>query len=264
MEGEAGETEARGMEPSEPERPMFDESEEEGFGWRRLQVWGAVAIIAVAILRMALQRTIDPFNLAPVGIFLLGLLLLALVPRVGSIYLAVFAVASGVFGYPELSFSLLHPEAPADFLTSLLAVVGVVLMLVSAVPSFRLGKGPSKRSGGAVWLAFFIVLLLLGGAGWSFAASRDISGQAAATSDVLVVSDGFEFVPEKLAAEGGVVSVHLDNADAFSHTFTIDELNVDLFVAGKTSERVEFSAPPGDYVFYCVPHPWMEGILTIE
>jgi plastocyanin len=267
MEGRAPETEDRGMDAPEPERPMFDEADEEGFGWRRVMVWGAVAIIAVAVIRIALERVIHPFVLIPAAVFILGLLLLALVPRVGTVYLAIFAVAVGLFSFvagPEGRFSLEHPEAPADFLPTLLALVGVVLILLASVPSFRQGKGSSRRSPGAVWVSVLTVLLLLGASGWSFAESRGVTSQAAAANDVLVVADDFEFVPTKVTAKAGVVSVHVDNADTTAHTFTIDDLDADVFVAGKTSQRVEFSAGPGEYVFRCIPHPWMEGILTVE
>lgn len=251
--------------PEADVRKPAEVGKSEGFGWRRLQVWGAAAVIAVSIIRMALEATVTPFTLIPVGIFLLGLLLLAFVPRVGSIYLALFALAVGVFGFPEISFSLAHPEAPADFLSNLLALVGVVLLLVASVPSFRQGKRPSTRSSRAVWLGALAALLLVGAAAASLVMSRGVTGQEAASADVQVAIVEFEFVPQEITAESGVVSVHVDNEDALSHTFTIDDLDVDLFVAGETAQRVEFNAPPGEYVFYCVPHPWMgTGVLRVE
>lgn len=57
----------------------------------------------------------------------------------------------------------------------------------------------------------------------------------------------------------------MTNKDGTLHTFTIDELDVDLASPGGTSARVTFEAEPGTYRFYCVPHEAdMNGKLTVR
>jgi plastocyanin len=71
-----------------------------------------------------------------------------------------------------------------------------------------------------------------------------------------------------LAAPSGQVTVALTNHDPFWHTFTIDQLHVDLEAPLGGTREVSFTAPPGSYRFYCrVPAraaAGMRGILTIR
>jgi plastocyanin len=49
------------------------------------------------------------------------------------------------------------------------------------------------------------------------------------------------------------------------HTFTIDELGVDLSIPPNSEQRVTFDAPAGSYEFECRPHtPGMTGTLTVR
>jgi uncharacterized cupredoxin-like copper-binding protein len=82
----------------------------------------------------------------------------------------------------------------------------------------------------------------------------------------VVLAEGLGFLPTALDSSGGTVGVFIENNDPFRrHTFTIDELEVDVELPGGTSQRVDVSAPPGTYEFYCaVPgHEKMKGTLTI-
>ena len=71
-----------------------------------------------------------------------------------------------------------------------------------------------------------------------------------------------------LAAPSGLVTVVLTNHDLFWHTFTIDQLHVDLEAPLGGTREVSFTAPPGTYRFYCrVPAhaaAGMRGTLTIR
>ena len=58
--------------------------------------------------------------------------------------------------------------------------------------------------------------------------------------------------------------MHVTNLDGTRHTFTIDELGVDLSVPPNSEGRVTFTAEPGTYRFYCRPHEVdMEGSLVV-
>jgi uncharacterized cupredoxin-like copper-binding protein len=63
--------------------------------------------------------------------------------------------------------------------------------------------------------------------------------------------------------------VTIDNTDGQLHTFTIDELDVDVEVAGGESETTTLNvSDAGEYTFYCtVPghrEAGQEGTLTVE
>ena len=74
------------------------------------------------------------------------------------------------------------------------------------------------------------------------------------------------FEPTNLSAEGENVAVFAENKDPVRHTFSIDELEVDLELPGNKAARIEFTAAPGTYEFYCaVPgHDGMTGELVVR
>lgn len=89
----------------------------------------------------------------------------------------------------------------------------------------------------------------------------------AAAADARVVSEGVAFDTSALQVEAGEVTVELTNRDLFWHTFTIDELGVDLAVPVNGDRQVTFDAPPGTYRFYCrIPghETRMAGALTVR
>ena len=88
---------------------------------------------------------------------------------------------------------------------------------------------------------------------------------AAQEGDIELATEDIEFTDTSIDAQSGEVSVFVDNADGTLHTFTIDELNVDLDIPASKSARVTFQAEPGTYEFYCVPHHEdMKGTLTVR
>ena len=63
----------------------------------------------------------------------------------------------------------------------------------------------------------------------------------------------FEFDQEDITVAGGS-EVYVKNEDAFLHTFTIDELDVDEEIVGGSEKLVSIPTEPGTYVVYCKPH----------
>ena len=86
-------------------------------------------------------------------------------------------------------------------------------------------------------------------------------------ADARVVSEAVAFDTAALDVEAGEVTVELVNRDLFWHTFTIDELGVDLAVPVNGDRQATFDAPPGTYRFYCrIPghETRMVGTLTVR
>lgn len=69
--------------------------------------------------------------------------------------------------------------------------------------------------------------------------------------DLVLASSGLAFSEDALMARSGTLTVHMRNEDLFWHTFTLDELAVDLRVPIGGMRSVRFEAPPGSYRFYC-------------
>jgi len=114
--------------------------------------------------------------------------------------------------------------------------------------------------GGAAALGAVIVVA-------ATAAAAVAPAAATTAADARVVSEKVAFDTAALDVEAGEVTVELVNRDLFWHTFTVDELGVDLAVPVNGGRQATFDAPPGTYRFYCrIPghETRMVGTLTVR
>jgi plastocyanin len=119
---------------------------------------------------------------------------------------------------------------------------------------------PAARSLGWAGVAVFVAA-----SAFSIVSTVTYEDAIEQQGDVAVVTKDIEFQDTSLTASAGRVSVFVDNQDATFHTFTIDELDVDLDIPASKSARVTFQAEPDTYTFYCVPHEAdMEGTIEIN
>jgi plastocyanin len=85
-------------------------------------------------------------------------------------------------------------------------------------------------------------------------------------------TSGFAFDQAELHVHAGeTVALRLINADNTTHTFTIDQLGVDVpILPGDANVAVFRPTQPGTYIFYCKPHydpatgRGMHGTLVVE
>jgi plastocyanin len=63
-------------------------------------------------------------------------------------------------------------------------------------------------------------------------------------------------------APGSTIDVEFSNDGLAAHTFTVDELDVDLVLSGGESGTAQFTFPDESFEFYCRFHPTeMRGTL---
>lgn len=109
--------------------------------------------------------------------------------------------------------------------------------------------------GGLVGLVALITFLL-GAFGGS--ADREL---------LLGVSD-LTYSSRSLRAQAGEIHLAFANTDAVPHTFTIEDLDVEVEAGGGEAARLTFTAEPGTYDFICtIPgHDTasMRGVLVVE
>ena len=160
-----------------------------------------------------------------------------------------------------IAISLTTPGSLFEFSSALLWTLGILFGLIAAIAALIKPRGASTA---ARVLAFLMIILLVAGLGYSVYSFSTIESASAEPGDLEVAIADFEFEPNELEGEEGQISVAVDNTDNFTHSFTIDELDVDLFVEGGVSKRTTFAADSGEYEWYCVPHPDMKGTLTVE
>lgn len=225
--------------------------------WRRLLVVAAigdlVAIVGFAIVARDPEAAAIGVGVA-VGVALLrwrtglaGRLVLAVLFADVLAWMTLGTITNVVAGEP-LSRVLM----PATL--SGISLVGFVAALVSQ----RRDVGPGAT--------------ITAGIGVAVVAAAAIAAVVTPTTnatppDLRVVADTVAFDQTELVAPAGQVTVELDNRDLFWHTFTIDELGVDLAVPVGGDRQVTFDAEPGTYHFYCrIPghETRMLGTLTVR
>ncbi len=145
-------------------------------------------------------------------------------------------------------------------LTSL-SLVGVLAAVGASLARRR--RRPSGRGPVVVVVTGVVLLALVVAAG-----AAGSSGPASAPdADLELTTANLRFSSEQLSAEAGEVAVVVRNSDLFWHTFTIDDLDVDVRVPVTAERQATFDASPGTYTFYCrVPghETIMRGTLTVR
>lgn len=231
-------------------------------GWLKLLRWATAAAVLVVVFINVVAGIIPPL-LVFVLLWMGGLLWLRRATKGPAILLLIAFIAFLSLSAPFIIPTLTVPESAGDFITSLLSVLAAVVGIASAIGVVRKADRSSSNMPRNVGLATAglavagIVLSAVSTLGYEEATARE--------DDVELVTEDIEFSDSSLEAQEGEVSVFLDNADATLHTFTIDELDVDVAIPASKAARVSFQAPPGTYEFYCSPHKEdMKGTLRVE
>ena len=236
-------------------------SQTKGIGWTELLFWSALAVPVALMGGMAVFGEFIPPLLVFAIPFVVGALVLRRRRRGGAITLGIFGVLTLALNLPFVVPSLRVPASTEDFILGSVVIVLLVTLLIAAVATIRsTGSGPSPaaRSLG------FAALALIGLSIATAAAARVTHESAVAQpGDIEIVTQDIEFSHEHITAEAGEVTVFVQNNDTTLHTFTIDELGVDLQIPSNSAQRITFDAPAGTYEFECTPHSdGMKG--TIE
>lgn len=170
-----------------------------------------------------------------------------------TLFFMLTAAVTNIAANSERSAILISAGLAAAALLGLVSALGFLLRGES-----KATKGPWA---GVIASAFLLIGLLIWG---SFSAAGVENG----TEDVHLVTKNLAFSEMEISTSAGELTVALENQDLFWHTFTIEELGVDLRVPIGAELAVTFEAPPGEYEFTCaIPghsEAGMRGILTVD
>jgi plastocyanin len=245
----------------QPETTALATTSSAGFNWSKLLGWSAIASVVVVVLVNVFAGLIPPlivFALLWIG----GVVWLRSSTKGPSILLLVASLAFLITGAPFMIPTLTVPASAGDFILNLAALLAALAGVVSAIQVVR---GQAERVGGARTVGLTGVALFVVGAVVSIFSTFTYDDAVRQEGDVAQVTKDIEFQNKSLEAEAGEISIFVENDDGTLHTFTIDELDVDLDVPASKSARVTFQAEPGTYKFYCVPHKGdMEGTLVVQ
>ena len=229
--------------------------------WLRFARGAAIVMVVWAVLVHVTARVLIP------PVLVIGLVYLVFVPflkgqrRWVGLGLAVFSVLALAGNIPGVVDELSNPESAPAFVLTLLSVIGAILAIVSGFAAF-FGWSPQPMralalGGAAVFVVGAVVSVAL------FAATES---DAALDSDVQVLAEKVLWDPEDIVMTAGATGVWVDNKDGIRHTFTVEELGIDLEIPALKAKRVGIDAAPGTYEIICkVPgHENMVGTLVVE
>ena len=162
-----------------------------------------------------------------------------------------------------------HPESFADFVPAVWRFVGLAVAVVAAFVAMRrrrtgtLGPaGPRERLAARIG-----VIALIAVSAGSFvldAASRTTIARADGAVVVNTLEDSFD--PDDIHVEKGRTRFLIRNDDSYAHTFTIDEIELDQYVAPRSDRLVTVTFDrTGTYDLYCAVtgHEDMNGKIDV-
>jgi plastocyanin len=158
------------------------------------------------------------------------------------------------------AFGLATPDSFFDFVPGVLVIPGALTAIVAGIAAIRAQRrgdlvpssGAGERKAMTVGAALIVVLAVA-------SAALTLTGRDtvdAAEADVTIAMSDFEFEADgsEIALSAGDV-VLVRNDDPFHHTFTIEELDIDLDMGPGSEELVTIpDDASGGYVLYCEPH----------
>jgi plastocyanin len=174
---------------------------------------------------------------------------------------------------PTLLTALSHPGDTYLFAINViffaLAAVGITAGIGATVQNYRRDAAdrlaPRWLVAGLTGLAGIVLGAILVAAGTGAGAESSVSPQALAPLPSFTAQDS-QFAPTALNAHvGQPVALRLDNRDDTPHTFTIKDLNVDVYMpAGKSALALFTPTKAGAYTITCDFHPAMQATLTVS
>lgn len=158
------------------------------------------------------------------------------------------------------AFGLAEPKSFFDFVPGLLVIPGALIAIVasvSAIVAGRRGHTSVQREGGER-RAVNAVVAVVGGLALISAVltlttrtTADDTEASNATAEVQMKD--FSFDQTGYEAPGGS-QVVVRNKDPFLHTFTIDELGIDVELGPSSSAIIDLPEQAGTFIVYCHPH----------
>ena len=232
-----------------------------GIDWRILAVWTGIGMAVALLVFTAIIGAIIPPLIVIALLYGVGVWLTRRRGRAGTIMLAIVSLLFLALNAPFIVPALSVPASTVDFVMTGLLVVLALSNLVSATGASR-GTSTGARAGlvGRATLALMLLVVVAAVVG-----RVTYDSPPAQTGDIEIAAQDFEFSTDVIEADGGEVSVFIDNKDSALHTFTVEELDVDVAIPGGSTARVTFDATAGSYEFICIPHESdMKGTLEVQ
>jgi len=242
-------------------RTIGQARQDSGIDWRILAVWTGIGTAVALLVFTAIIGAVIPPLIVFAVLYGVGVWLTRRGGRGGTIMLAVLSVLFLASNAPFIVPSLSVPASTVDFVMTGLLVVLALSNLVSAIAASRTSStGARAGLAGRATVALMLLVVAVAVIG-----RLTYDSPPAQSGDVEIAAQDFEFSTDIIEANGGEVSVFIDNKDSALHTFTVEDLDVDVAIPGGSTARVTFDATAGSYEFICIPHESdMKGTLEVR
>ncbi len=234
-----------------------------GLTWRRLVGIAAAGEVVVLLGIAALLG--DRESAAFAALVAAGLLLLRFRRRAGTIVVGLISANVAFFTATATAANLLDGASLGTVAVPAAVAAVSLLTMISALAALTVGRRPEAVRGTAMSVAIIVLAFV---ATLGAAAALAAEGPSASATALRVEAKNTAFSARTLTGSAGAVAVWFANRDLFWHTFTVDELGVDLKVPVGGERTISFNASPGTYAYYCaVPghrEAGMEGTLTVR
>lgn len=229
--------------------------------WKRLAAIGLLMAAATPIIFIVAGLITGlPVDEMPFFIITgaIGLVAAALVWRFGTWASILGVIAALLMGMALFwtVFSISYVSSFVDFTTAVLFPLGILVALVAGILSIVRRGNRTPRATGAERRTIQVVLALVLVAALASGVLNLVGRESVADddADLVVEMHDFEFDRSEYRADAGGTTVLVRNSDAFAHTFTIDELDIDETIIPGSAQLIEVDATSGSYDLYCRPH----------
>jgi plastocyanin len=231
--------------------------------WRNLFHTSVVGLLLVLVgASIFLIQGVELALLIFIGVLLVGLVLSIRAPGWGDV---VLFIAVTLFTLANLQFtipSLLSVKSTAEFILAALFFISGITAVMSGIAVLRHMASSDQPRNWFFRAIGLIVLLSAIAVVIRVTSTQDVARRG----DSQVVAEDIAFTPVVLEEKAGRMAIFVDNKDLQSHTFTIDDLGVDVDLPGASQTRFTFKAKAGTYVFRCTisGHDDMTGTLAVR
>jgi len=232
-----------------------------GPGWSRLLSWaGSAGALSFGMVALVL----GDIEAAAVAVaFLISTLLLRLRGgRVGAVGISLVSLVTLYFmGAAALTNALIGSQIQWVLVTAGLTAIAFAGVIAAGNDLLRPADRSSSRG---PWMTIGLALLwLVGVTTWALVSGN----REAPDASVSLIAENVAFSDDVLVVASGEITVEVANRDLFWHTFTVEDLGVDLRVPVGAERIVAFDAPPGSYQYICAipghPEAGMKGSLMV-
>lgn len=218
------------------------------FNWRTLLRSAAIADLVVLLGMTVTLR--DVLALALATIIITGLALVGRGVRIGFVVLAFVSAVITFYTFTGAINNIQFSEPLQDLILPAYLASASATLLLSAIVSGLNRDNPDAGSRSAIVIASSAVVLFIALIGIGALTDGGVQ-PALPASDIALATENMAFSTSELTVDAGEVTLLLSNHDLFWHTFTIDELGVDVKAPIGGERQITFRAEPGTYTFYC-------------